>query len=78
MLTAEKNSPGDTAGILALQEERLGFAVLETEDLAVATDEELTLQRVSENVSITFRHVCNSPSILHICQDRPVISCPIV
>lgn len=44
VLAAVENGPRDAAGVLALQEERLGLAVLETEDLAVATDVELTLQ----------------------------------
>ena len=43
MLSAVKDGPGDLAGVLALEEERLGLAVLETEDLAVRADEELAL-----------------------------------
>lgn len=43
MLSAVKNGPGDLAGVLALEEERLGLAVLETEDLAVTTNVELAL-----------------------------------
>jgi len=43
VLSAVEDGPGDTAGVLALKEERLGLAVLEAEDLAVATDVELTL-----------------------------------
>lgn len=43
MLATEEDGPCDTAGVLALQEERLGLALLEAEDLAVATDVELTL-----------------------------------
>jgi hypothetical protein len=43
VLSAVKDGPGDLAGVLALQEERLGLAVLETEDLAISTDEELSL-----------------------------------
>ena len=43
VLAAEKDGPGDAAGVLALQEERLGLAVLEAEDLAVATDVDFTL-----------------------------------
>lgn len=43
VLATEQNSPGDAAGVLALQEQGLGLAVLETEDLAVTADEELTL-----------------------------------
>ena len=45
MLSAEEDGPGNTAGVLALEEEGLGFAVLESEDLGVATDVELTLQQ---------------------------------
>lgn len=43
MLSAEEDSPGDSAGILALEEEGLGLAILETEDLGVTTDVELAL-----------------------------------
>lgn len=43
VLSAVEDGPCDTAGVLPLQEERLRLAVLESEDLAVATDVELTL-----------------------------------
>ncbi len=43
VLSPVEDGPGDAAGVLALQEERLAFAVLESEDLAVAADVELTL-----------------------------------
>lgn len=43
MLSSEKHGPGDPSRVLSLQEEGLGFAVLEAEDFAVATDIELTL-----------------------------------
>jgi hypothetical protein len=43
VLSAEEDGPGDAAGVLALEEERLGLSVLETEDLAVTADEELAL-----------------------------------
>lgn len=43
VLSSEKNSPGDSAGVLSLEEEGLGLAILESEDLAVASDVELTL-----------------------------------
>jgi len=43
VLPAEKDGPGNAAGVLALKKERLGFPVLKPEDLAVAADEELTL-----------------------------------
>ena len=43
MLPPEQDSPRDATGVLALQEEGLGFAVLEAEDLAVAADVEFPL-----------------------------------
>jgi hypothetical protein len=43
VLSAEENGPGDAAGVLALEEEGLGLAILESEDLAVSTDVELAL-----------------------------------
>jgi hypothetical protein len=43
VLPPVENGPGNAAGVLALEEERLGLAVLEAEDLAVATDVQLTL-----------------------------------
>ncbi len=43
MLSSEENGPCDAAGILALEEERFSFAILETEDLAITTDVELAL-----------------------------------
>lgn len=43
VLSAVEDSPRNAAGVLALEEKGLGFAVLETEDLAVATDVQLTL-----------------------------------
>jgi hypothetical protein len=43
VLSAVEDGPCDTAGVLPLEEERLRLSVLESEDLAVATDVELTL-----------------------------------
>jgi hypothetical protein len=43
VLATVQDSPGDATGVLSLQEQRLGLAVLESEDLAVATDIDLTL-----------------------------------
>lgn len=43
MLSSEKDGPCDSAGVLSLEEQRLGFAILESEDFAVATDVELAL-----------------------------------
>lgn len=42
-LATAENGPRDLTGVLALKEERLRLAVLETEDLAVRADEELAL-----------------------------------
>ena len=44
VLSAVQNSPSNATGVLSLQEQRLGLAILETEDLAVATDIDFTLQ----------------------------------
>lgn len=46
MLSSKEDSPGDAAGVFALEEEGFGFAVLEAEDLAVAADVELALFNV--------------------------------
>ena len=42
-LATAENGPRDLAGVLALKEERLRLAVLETEDLAVRADEDFAL-----------------------------------
>lgn len=42
-LATEEDSPRYPARVLALKEEGLGLSILEAEDLAVATDEQLTL-----------------------------------
>jgi len=42
-LSPAQYSPGNATGILALEKERLGFPILEAEDLAVTADEELAL-----------------------------------
>jgi hypothetical protein len=46
VLSSKEDSPGDAAGVFALEEEGFGFAVLEAEDLAVAADVELALFNV--------------------------------
>lgn len=43
MLATEENSPSYPARVLALEEKGFGLSILEAEDLAVATDEQLTL-----------------------------------
>jgi hypothetical protein len=43
VLPPVEDGPGNAAGVLALEEQRLGLAVLEAEDLAVAADVQLTL-----------------------------------
>ena len=43
MLSSKQCRPRDPTWILALEEEGFRFAVLEAEDLAVATDVELSL-----------------------------------
>jgi hypothetical protein len=43
VLSSEKDRPGNATGVLALEEERFGFSILESEDLAITTDVELAL-----------------------------------
>lgn len=43
MLSSEEYCPSDSSGILSLEEQGLGLAILESEDLAVAANVELTL-----------------------------------
>ena len=52
MLPPEQHCPWNTTRILALQEEGLGFAVLESEDLAVAADVELPLDYIHKSAVI--------------------------
>ena len=53
MLPPEQDGPRDATGVLALQEEGLGFAVLEAEDLAVAADVEFTLDCIHESAGLS-------------------------
>jgi hypothetical protein len=46
---SEEDGPGYSAGVLALEEQRLGLAILESKDLAVTTDVEFALR--DNNVS---------------------------
>ena len=43
MLSAEQDSPGNSAGVLALEEEGFGLSILEAEDLGITADVELAL-----------------------------------
>ena len=46
VLSSEENSPGNATGVLALEEEGFGLAILESEDLAITTDVELALHTI--------------------------------
>lgn len=52
MLPPEQYGPRNTTRVLALQEEGLGFAVLEAEDFAVAADVELALNCTHESAVV--------------------------
>lgn len=52
MLPSVEGSPGDPAGVLALEEQALGLAVLESEDLGVTTDVQLALELPSAHVPV--------------------------
>jgi hypothetical protein len=56
VLAAVEDGPGDAAGVFALEEEGLGFAILEAEDLAVATDVKFTLQNKASSVTMSRSH----------------------
>lgn len=43
MQPPKHRSPRDSAGVLALEEEGFGFAILKAEDLAITANIELTL-----------------------------------
>lgn len=61
VLATEQNSPGDTAGVLALGKQRLGLARAETEDLAVATDKDLALYKVCQYDIPILRYIAGIP-----------------
>ena len=47
MLSSIEHRPCDPTRVLALEEKRFGFSVLEAEDLAVAADEDFALSHLS-------------------------------
>lgn len=47
MLSPVQSRPCDTTGVLALEEEGFGFAVLEAEDFVVTTDVKLALNFIA-------------------------------
>ena len=51
MLSSVECRPCYPSGILALEEEGFGFAVLKTEDFAVAANVELTLEEGTMSIS---------------------------
>lgn len=61
MLSSEENGPCDTAGVLALEEEGFGLAILEAEDLAISTNVELALFfQLSAPITIALTPSCFS------------------
>ena len=63
MLPSEQDGPCNTTGVLALQEEGLGFAVLEAKDLAVAADVEFALNDTRESAGFP----AQSSSLCSVC-----------
>lgn len=80
VLATVQDGPGNATGVLALEEEGLGFAVLEPEDLGVATDVELTLQQSQCQRFCSFAQCSSFPSALRGPLLSPVVatakSCP--
>jgi hypothetical protein len=54
VLATVKDGPGNATRVLALEEKGLGLSILEAEDLAVATDVQLTLY--INRISVYFHH----------------------
>ena len=52
MLSSVECSPCYPSGVLALKEEGFGFAILETENFAIAADVELALEEDTVSVSM--------------------------
>ena len=50
VLPPEQRRPGDPTRVLSLEEKAFGLAILESEDLAVATDVELALYTKSSAI----------------------------
>lgn len=85
MLPPIERRPRDTAGILSLQEERLGLAVLESEDLAVAADVEFSLFSYQTISARTFKTaVClhrmlrsetGDPMVISSAEDETTAGC---
>ena len=50
MHSSVENGPGYSARVLALQEEGLGLAILESEDLAITADVEFTLYTIETDI----------------------------
>ena len=57
MLPPKQHGPRNATRVLALQEKRLGFAVLEAKDFAVTADVELTLDHTNGSADCSPR-VC--------------------
>lgn len=74
MLATVQDSPGDAAGVLALEEEGFGLSLLEAEDLAVATDEQLTLQSFKKYMSTIYPNNSCVKTEQHPSHDREVTS----
>lgn len=60
MLSAVKDGPSYPARVLALEEERFAFAILESEDLAVASDVQLTLLNQERASLVSAHHIWTS------------------
>jgi hypothetical protein len=55
MLSPVQNSPSNSPRVFALEEEGFGLAILESEDLAVAADVQLTLHLESAIAQLRYQ-----------------------
>jgi hypothetical protein len=68
VLSSEKDGPCNATGVLALEEEGFGLAILESEDLAITTDVELALHTI-----LSALHLLPRPILLLDVPGTPIV-----
>jgi hypothetical protein len=71
VLSSEKDGPCNATGVLALQEEGFGLAILEAEDLAITTDVELALHTILSAFRLLSIQFLNSSSCQPLDRSSP-------
>jgi hypothetical protein len=68
VLSSEQDGPCNATGVLALQEEGFGLAILESEDLAITTDVELALHTILSALYFFFKIQCPNSLLYELIQ----------